>query len=210
MLSRFPEYFVVPAPPPAANWRAPAVARQDNDVIEFSWVGETARHLGSVVHRWMQRIADDGLDGWTRDRVAALKPRLLRELERRGVPRDDCAEAAVRAIRALTQTIEDARGRWLLDTHDDAKSEHRMRVAASGAVYSCIMDRIFRDKEGRRWIVDYKTSGHEGGNVDAFLDQERERYEKQLARYAAALGEPATMLGLYFPLLSGWREWQEK
>ena len=210
MLSRFPDYFVVPAPPPAANWRAPAVARQDNDVIEFSWVGETARHLGSVVHRWMQRIADDGLDGWTRDRVAALKPRLLRELERRGVPRDDCAEAAVRAMRALTLTLEDARGRWLLDTHDDAKSEHRMRVAASGAVYSCIMDRIFRDKEGRRWIVDYKTSGHEGGNVDAFLDQERERYEKQLARYAAALGEPATMLGLYFPLLSGWREWQEK
>jgi ATP-dependent exoDNAse (exonuclease V) beta subunit len=210
MLARFPEHFVVPAPPPAANWRAPAVARQDNDVIEFSWAGETARHIGSVVHRWMQRIADDGLEGWTRDRVAALKPRLLRELERRGVPRDDCAEAAVRAIRALTQTVEDARGRWLLAAHDDAKSEYRMRVAANGAVYSCIMDRIFRDKDGRRWIVDYKTSGHEGGNVDAFLDQERERYDKQLARYAATLGEPATMLGLYFPLLSGWREWQEK
>lgn len=210
MLSRFPDHFDLPAPPPAANWCAPAVARQDNDVIEFSWVGETARHVGSVVHRWMQRIADDGLDGWTRDRIAALKPRLARELERRGVPRDDCAEAAVRAMRALTLTLEDARGRWLLEAHDDAKSEYRLRVAANGAVYSCIMDRTFRDKEGRRWIVDYKTSGHEGGNVDAFLDQERERYEKQLARYAAALGEPSTMLGLYFPLLSGWREWQEK
>ena len=59
-----------------------------------------------------------------------------------------------------------------------------------------------------RWIADYKTSSHEGGDGEAFLDRERTRYEAQLARYAAALGEPQTMLGLYFPLLAGWREWR--
>jgi hypothetical protein len=53
--------------------------------------------------------------------------------------------------------------------------------------------------------VDYKTSGHEGANVDAFLDRERERYAAQLGRYARALGG-ADRLGLYFPLLGGWRE----
>ena len=209
MLSRFADNFELPAPPPAAVWRAPAVAQQQNEVIEFSWAGETARHVGSVMHRWMQRIADDGLDGWTRERVNALKPRLVSELERRGVPRDECNDAAGRAVRALVQTLADDRGRWLLDAQPDAKSEYRMRVAANGAVYSCIMDRVFRDKDGTRWIVDYKTSGHEGGNVDAFLDRERERYEKQLVRYAIALGEASTMLGLYFPLLSGWREWKD-
>ena len=208
-LSRFPDNFVLPAAPPAAYWQAPAVAQQQNDVIEFSWAGETARHIGSVVHRWMQCIADDGLDGWTRERVNALKPRLVSELERRGVPRDECADAAARAARALTQTLEDERGRWLLGAHADAKSEYRMRVAANGIVFSCIMDRIFRDDDGIRWIVDYKTSGHEGGDVGAFLDQERTRYEKQLMRYAMALGENPTMLGLYFPLLSGWREWKD-
>ena len=46
--------------------------------------------------------------------------------------------------------------------------------------------------KGARWIADYKTSSHEGGDVDAFLDRERVRYEAQLARYAAALGEPRT------------------
>ena len=209
MLSRFPGDFVLPAPPLAVQWRAPAVAQQQNEVIEFSWAGETARHIGSVVHRWMQRIADDGLDGWTRDRVNALKPRLVGELERRGVPRDQCNDAAARAMRALAQTLEDKRGRWLLGAHADAKSEYRMRVAVGGAVYGCIMDRIFRDENGRRWIVDYKTSSHEGGDVEAFLDRERGRYEKQLMRYAQALGEASTMLGLYFPLLAGWREWEE-
>ena len=70
------------------------------------------------------------------------------------------------------------------------------------------MDRTFTGTDGKRWIVDYKTSGHEGTNVEGFLDQEQERYRAQLARYARALaqGEPAT-LGLYFPLLAGWREW---
>jgi ATP-dependent exoDNAse (exonuclease V) beta subunit len=209
MLSRFAPGYVLPAPPPAAAWRAPAVTQQQTDIIEFSWAGETARHLGSVVHRWMQRIADDGIDGWTVQRVAALQPRLARELERRGVPRDECKEAAARAARALTQTLDDARGRWLLGAHAEAASEYRMRVAVNGTVYSCVMDRVFRDDAGTRWIVDYKTSGHEGGNVDAFLDSERERYAAQLARYALALGESdKTMLGLYFPLLSGWREWK--
>jgi ATP-dependent exoDNAse (exonuclease V) beta subunit len=210
MLSRFSPDYVLPAPPPAAAWRAPAVTQQQNELIEFSWVGETARHLGSVVHRWMQRIADDGIDGWTVERVAALQTRLARELERRGVPRGECAGAAARAVRALTQTLEDARGRWLLGAHAEAGSEYRMRVAVNGTIYSCVMDRVFRDDAGTRWIVDYKTSGHEGGNVEAFLDSERERYSKQLERYAMALGEASMMLGLYFPLLSGWREWKDQ
>ena len=54
-------------------------------------------------------------------------------------------------------------------------------------------------------MVDYKTGEHKGGNVDAFLDGERERYKGQLDAYAKATGgaRPA----LYFPLLKGWREW---
>lgn len=209
-LSRFASHFVLPSPPPAAAWRAPPATQQQTDAIEFSWVGETARHVGSVVHRWMQCIADDGIAGWTLERIEALRPRLARELERRGVPPADCATAAARAARALAQTLEDARGRWLLGPHADAKSEYRVRLAAGNTVYSYIMDRIFRDEAGTRWIVDYKTSGHEGGDVEAFLDRERVRYAGQLARYAMALGKAeSTMLGLYFPLLSGWREWKD-
>ena len=209
MLSRLADGVVLPAPPAAVAWRVSAAAQQPNEIIEFSWVGETARHVGSVVHRWMQRIADDGLEGWTTARVNALQPRLLRELERRGVPREHRVAAAARAVRALAQTLDDERGRWLLGAHADAQSEYRMRVVVNGVVHGCVMDRVFRDADGTRWIVDYKTSGHEGGQLEAFLDQERQRYEKQLARYARALGETSSMLGLYFPLLAGWRAWKD-
>ncbi|MDX5152165.1 MAG: hypothetical protein R3188_06780, partial [Acidiferrobacterales bacterium] len=61
-----------------------------------------------------------------------------------------------------------------------------------------------------RWIIDYKTSSHSGGGIDEFLDRETERYQAQLNRYARVmyqLEERAIKLGLYFPLLNGWREW---
>ena len=77
-------------------------------------------------------------------------------------------------------------------------------------IVSVVIDRTFVDASGTRWIVDYKTSTHEGAGLDDFLDRERERYAPQLERYAALmrlLGAEPIRVGLYFPLLSAWREW---
>ena len=65
-----------------------------------------------------------------------------------------------------------------------------------------VIDRVFRAEDGP-WIVDYKTSRHEGADVDGFLDRERDRYASQLDAYASIL--PGSRSGLYFPLLRGWR-----
>jgi ATP-dependent exoDNAse (exonuclease V) beta subunit len=69
------------------------------------------------------------------------------------------------------------------------------------------MDRVLRNAAGEEWIVDFKTSRHEGAGIEQFLDEERKRYESQLNAYAAALR--FTRCGLYFPLLRGWREWAQ-
>ena len=48
------------------------------------------------------------------------------------------------------------------------------------------------------------------GDVNAFLDNEMERYKNQLESYAklvSAFDPRPIRLGLYFPLLRGWREW---
>ena len=80
-----------------------------------------------------------------------------------------------------------------------------------------IIDRTFIDEHGVRWIVDFKTSVHEGADRDAFLDNERVRYAAQLQRYGALMrmgdlregrNDREIRLGLYFPLLGGWREWR--
>ncbi len=63
----------------------------------------------------------------------------------------------------------------------------------------------------RRWIIDYKTSAHTGGDLEGFLDNEQERYRSQLENYAGviqSMDSRPVSLGLYFPLLQGWREWR--
>ncbi len=90
----------------------------------------------------------------------------------------------------------------------DVHSEHRLTALLDGQCRHLVIDRVFRDADGRLWVVDYKTSSHQGADVEGFLDRERERYQAQLARYAQALGANMEVkLGLYFPLLAGWREW---
>jgi hypothetical protein len=69
------------------------------------------------------------------------------------------------------------------------------------------VDRTFRTAEDVRWIVDYKTSRHEGADREGFLDREQERYRAQLEAYARALASGEAMLGLYFPVLAAWRQW---
>ena len=111
--------------------------------------------------------------------------------------------------RALAHALADPRGRWLLGPQQAAKNEYRLTAMIAGERRNLVIDRTYLGADGGRWIVDYKTGGHEGSDVEAFLDREQERYRAQLERYAQALaqGEPA-MLGLYFPLLGGWREWR--
>jgi len=78
-----------------------------------------------------------------------------------------------------------------------------------GRVVNVIIDRMLVDEHGQRWIVDFKTSTHEGGAERDFIDSEAARYRPQLQRYAALaaqLGREPVRLGLYFPLLGVFRE----
>jgi ATP-dependent exoDNAse (exonuclease V) beta subunit len=207
-LRRLASAWVLPEAPPALAWAAGSETARARDDVEYSWVGETARHAGSVAHRWLQRIADDERAGWDAARIAAMHDIFRNELAARGVEETELAAAAERVAKALASALADARGRWLLGPQQGARNEYRLTAMIEGERRNLVIDRSFTDENGKRWIVDYKTSGHEGTDAAGFLDREQQRYRVQLERYAQALahGEPA-MLGLYFPLLAGWREW---
>ena len=177
--------------------------------VEFDWATETARHVGTVVHRELQRIARDGA------RPAPADPRLHRrwhdELAELGVPRDLRGGAVERVAQALERTLAHDRGRWLLRAdHRGSATELALTGRVNGEILRVVIDRTFVDADGVRWIVDYKTSRHEGAGLEEFLDREQERYRPQLERYATfmrRLGPETVRLGLYFPLLAAWREW---
>ena len=208
-LRRLAADWVRPEAPPRVRWDAAPETAREHAAIEFSWAGATAREVGSVVHRWLQRIADDQLRGWTPQRIESLRATIRKQLLARGVLETDVDAAAARVGAALTAAVTEPRGRWLLGPQPEADNELRLTACFGGECVNLVIDRTFRGADGTRWIVDYKTGSHEGADLEAFLERERERYREQLERYAAALGAPGdTRLGLYFPLLGGWREWR--
>jgi ATP-dependent exoDNAse (exonuclease V) beta subunit len=194
--------------PPSVAWKLPAQAGRERTEIEFSWVGETARRVGSVAHRWLQVMADDALRGWTAARVKDLAAAMRNELVHEGVAQSE-VDVAVRNVQAaLLNTLDDPRGRWILGPHPRALSEYRLTAIVDGTPRTLIVDRYFEDAAGDTWIVDFKTSAHQGGDLQRFLAEEERRYRAQLEGYAAALRRRGARLGLYFPLLRGWREWR--
>jgi hypothetical protein len=161
------------------------------------------------VHRELQRIARDG----RQPDVAGehVRVRWWNELAELGVPAGLRDAAVERVASAVERTLSDDRGLWLLDAnHPGAATELALTGRIGSDVARVVIDRTFIDAAGVRWIVDYKTSRHEGAGLAEFLDSEQERYRPQLERYAALmrkLGPEPVRLGLYFPLLGGWREW---
>ncbi|MFN5028900.1 MAG: UvrD-helicase domain-containing protein [Burkholderiales bacterium] len=180
--------------------------------IDFEWATDAARHVGTVVHTFLQRIASDGVETWSANRVNASRQLFQTELTRLGVRNNEVSVATDRIEAALKKTLADERGRWTLTTHHDARSEWRLTGLIDGALKNVALDRTFVDADGVRWIIDFKTGSHEGADVEAFLDSEQRRYSAQLETYAALIQamlpeQNPIRLGLYFPMLGGWRQW---
>ena len=177
----------------------------------FEWAGQTALQVGVVVHRWLQTIAREGVEHWNGERIRAAAGRYQAELRLLGVEIDELAGASERVVRALQAVLDDATGQWLLARHGEAGSELPIMRVRNERVESVRLDRTFVDDAGTRWIIDFKTSSHEGGSTEAFLDTEVQRYREQLERYAgvmSAVDKRPIRVGLYFPLLQAFRHWQ--
>jgi ATP-dependent exoDNAse (exonuclease V) beta subunit len=199
-LRRLPSDFQMPPAPDATAWKSAEEGREEEGPL-FDWAKETVRHAGIVVHAWLQRIAEDALRGWNAKRVDSLRARFSSDLQRRGVAHGELDRALGIVVSALKNALSDERGRWVLGPHPVSLNEHRLRNRER----SFRIDRYFEDDKGEKWVVDYKTSEHEGAGVEVFLDLQRERYEAQLDGYSEAVG--GAKRGLYFPLHKGWRSW---
>jgi ATP-dependent helicase/nuclease subunit A len=186
---------------------APAPASRDETPV-FDWAGETARRVGSLVHAELQAM---DLEDTDEHAVRGRSARFSRWLALHGVPSDRLEQATARVTDALLRVLNDPRGRWILKSgYRDDFREHALSGHWRGQVVRAVFDRSFVDDQGVRWVIDYKTSQHLGGGLQDFLDREVERYKPQLERYArlaSRLGPEPVRLGLYFPLMTAWREW---
>jgi len=211
-LRRLPLQWTAPEVPAVLQPAATPIVDLEMQRPVFDWATETSRHIGTLLHRELDRLCRRGAQP-SSEELQASRARLSVELAELGVPKDRCATATDRVIAAIERTLSDRRGRWVLGIEGgirEAQSEFALSGAIDGRIVQGVIDRTFVDEAGTRWIVDYKTSSHEGGGLEAFLDEEVKRYRDQLARYAKLMSlfrqQEPVRAALYFPLLRAWRE----
>ena len=160
----------------------------------FEWASELQRRVGIVVHRMLQEVQ-------AREELAVREDTLRVALRSEGLDGEKLDEALTRAGVALENAVADERGRWILSGHEDDQREYTLSTVVERKVRHFVLDRTFVD-DGVRWIIDYKTSTHEGSGRDAFLDNEQTRYREQMESYARvmrALDPAADPSGSVFP-----------
>jgi ATP-dependent exoDNAse (exonuclease V) beta subunit len=193
----------VPAPPGDSPTQG-GIA--DERSVDYHWVGLSARTAGTLVHRWLQLMST------ARDAVSLPDEAAREQINRRwaselGVGDARIADVCARTEAALQGVLADDTGRWILRA--EGRSEFAVSAVIEGRIETVVMDRVVFDRDGNHWIIDYKTSTHEGGNLAGFLEQEEGRYRPQLERYALIyekLTGRKPRLALYFPLLREFRE----
>jgi hypothetical protein len=169
--------------------------------VEFYWVGSAARLAGTLVHRWLQMLADSRvqLETGQMDNMRIITTRWLRGM---GIGTESSPPILARVEAALNGVLDDKQGRWLLAGNGHA--ELPLTGVYDGVVTSVVLDRVRIDEQGIHWIIDYKISSHEGGDLKSFLRAEVDRYRPQLHKYVDLyrnFSNAEVRCALYFPLL---------
>jgi ATP-dependent exoDNAse (exonuclease V) beta subunit len=152
--------------------------------------------VGQLVHRYLQRIADEGLAQWSDERVNKLTPYLLQFL----VSRNLNTELTKHILALVKATLDSERGRWILSPHDEGANELSRSTWIDGELRTWRVDRTFVTQR-TRWIIDYKTSPT---LPDTTILQ---KYYDQLNQYALLFDDYPVRKGIYFMAFDHWIEY---
>ena len=207
ILHRLPPEFQPRARFHAGNKLPYAVATPPSQAFDRPEGSFAARAFGNVVHRYLQLLCTQIAEGHTPD-ATTWRPRLVASLRTEGLPPTRAEREADRALLALTNTLADTTGKWLLAAHPSGATETSLTTAAR----TLRADRTFLDGD-TLWIIDFKTTEQGSRTDEAFEAAELSKYREQLEAYGALLRRqpitpPKLMLGLFYPLKPRLLQWE--
>ncbi|HVJ04848.1 MAG TPA: UvrD-helicase domain-containing protein [Candidatus Saccharimonadales bacterium] len=203
LLRRLPSSFKPPELTERLQWRTQPQPALEEEEHRFEWVGDLLPRVGVVAHSFLQRIAYEGPALWDAGRLESARRAISAALLRAGVQRGDLEQGITRVSEALSRTLSDKRGRWLLSPHEEHRCEFAVSAVIDGQLQHVRIDRTFIE-HGTRWLIDYKISEQLGGDPRRFLRMQVEKYSSDMQRYARVMEvfDPRPVrCALYFPLL---------
>ncbi len=176
----------------------------------FQLPNNILKNTGIFIHQILQQISLHGVSWWTSHSLEKKTLYINQQLLQSGILPSHLPAAIKNVFKAIDNTLQDPRGQWIIKAHLAAQTELQLTALIDNKIKALIIDRTFIDESGIRWVIDYKTAAFSGENKEHFLNEEQEKYSQQLIEYATALhaiDSRPIRLGLYFPLLPAWREW---
>jgi ATP-dependent exoDNAse (exonuclease V) beta subunit len=170
---------------------------QTNELLD-----QRARHLGTVLHRALKQIGQDGVASWPQQRRADLNNFWTTSLKQIGIIISPSELGSLNA--AIETMLTDQKGQWILDSHIESHCEQELSYfdTDSQTVKTSIIDRTFIENH-TRWIIDYKYSRPNDGETEQqFAQRQTEAYRGQLKHYAELyrhIDKYPVRCALYFP-----------
>ncbi len=176
----------------------------------FRLPDDQKRIAGITAHTIFQQLSQHGITWWHNQSADSQYHYIRRLLYANGIIDTELDKNIQHLSRIIQNMTTDERAIWILDQHQDAKSEYPLTMAANNKIKSIVIDRTFVDKDNIRWIIDYKTAMPEKNEtLDTFLSEQEKTHAEQLKKYQSAFSiieNRPIKLGLYFPALPAWRE----
>jgi len=139
---------------------------------------------GTLAHRYMEIIAQQGIEAWPQPRLAAVQPAMRHWLRQRGHAEHAASDAAAQVAGMLAVSLASEDGQWVLRARENAGNELALTHVTADAVKSHVVDRTFVE-DGLRWIIDYKTAEVPADAARDVLRAAAESYRPQLETYAS-------------------------
>lgn len=205
-LRRLPAHFVSRSPSMGAimtgSEETTTVSKGLTEARDEQNLSTRARLLGTVLHRTLKQIANEGVVNWTAQRIEQLPIAWRAQLKEQGIlvtgPELHSLGEAVKLM------LADPKGQWILHNHEQAQCEQALGYyqPEQDRIGTSVIDRTFVD-QGVRWIIDYKFSRPADGESEAqFIVRQTSAYQGQLRHYAnlyKGLQDNPRRCALYFP-----------
>jgi len=198
------------------SWRNSTPLLADDNPAEIKGANEktTSHHhmlekqVGEIIHTCLMRIAQGKLDPGDAIQLKKLEPVWRSKVE----SLTDKTESVIGEIHQQLETCrQHEQFSWMvLDKHIDQGSELSLSDFTGDSRQEYVIDRTFRDEEGQRWIIDYKSSRPaDQESLDSFLDRQVEQYRGQLSAYArlfTVMEQGPVRTALFFTAIPCFRE----
>ncbi len=162
------------------------------------------RITGTLLHRTLQQITEDGTDSWTPERIQQQLPVWQAQFRQQGLIAY-MASGIEKLQQAVNTILASNVGQWLMDNnHTESACELAISYRRGGRVRRAVVDRTFVD-QGTRWIIDYKSAAPGPQQpLNDFLAQQQQLYHKQLSHYEKLFLNMESLpikKALFFPLI---------